>query len=177
MLRFVSLILLTLAATIVAYLPYTQQGTKFVPQQSQLHIEMTQVAGMMTDRQEQGKNFRVHSDQLTYDEAENSSILVPYHFVGSSAGNFFNGDSLQAKLLGNQFELNQNVILQQATTSGEIRTLTSQQLTMDIQQHTIISPNPLKVVDAKRTIEADKLVGNYEEGNYEFTHHVQSHWQ
>ena len=177
MLRFVSLVLLTLAAAIVVYLPYTQQGTKLVPQQSQLHIKMTHIAGMMTDRQEASKSFQFHSEHLSYDEAQNTSLLEPYHFVGKSAGNFFHGDSLQAKLLGNQLELNQNVTLKQATHSGEVRTLTSQQLIMDIQQHTLVSPNALKVADGKRTIQADRLVGNYEEGNYEFTHHVQSHWQ
>jgi hypothetical protein len=48
---------------------------------------------------------------------------------------------------------------------------------MDIQQHSLDSPNSLRITDSKQTIQADSLLGNYEEGNYEFTHHVQSHWQ
>jgi LPS export ABC transporter protein LptC len=177
MLRLVSLMLLTLAAAVVAYLPYTQQGAKLVPQQTQLQIEMTHIAGMITDRHEQGKNFRFHSEQLRYDEAQNRSTLTPYHFVGTSAGNYFYGDSLQATLHGDQFELNQNVVLKQATTAGETRTLTSQKLIMNIQRHTLLSPEAVRVSDNKQTIQADSLQGNYEEGNYEFTHHVQSHWQ
>jgi LPS export ABC transporter protein LptC len=138
---------------------------------------MTHITGMITDRQEQGKNFRFHSEQLRYDEAKNRSTLTPYHFVGTSAGNFFYGDSLQAMLNGELFELNHNVTLKQATTSGETRTLTSQKLMMDIQRHTLLSPEAVRVSDDKQTIEADSLQGNYEEGNYDFTHHVQSHWQ
>jgi LPS export ABC transporter protein LptC len=177
MLRLAFLILFVFAAVGLSYLPYSKQGTTLIAQKSSLQIEMTQISGLLLDRQETDRKFSFHSKHLIYDEAQDSSILEPYHFVGSSAGNFFDGNSQQAKLQGNLFELNQQVVLKQATTSGEIRTLNTEKLIMDIQQHSLNSPNSLRITDSKQTIQADSLVGNYEEGNYEFTHHVQSHWQ
>jgi LPS export ABC transporter protein LptC len=177
MIRFASLILLFAIAAAIAYLPYRQQGTKFVAQKTTLQIEMTQVSGVLLDRKISEKKIRFHSQYLLYDEAEDITTLTPYYFMGTSAGNFFNGSSQTAKLHGNQMELLQKVTLKQATNATEIRTLNTEKLMIDIQKHHVSSPGELSLSDNKQTIEADSLSGNYEEGIYEFTHHVKSHWQ
>jgi LPS export ABC transporter protein LptC len=174
--RLLILSLMIIAAGSV-YFPYTHQEAKLVLKQSSLHIEMMHTSGMMLNREEPEKKFRFHSQDVSYDEAQDLTQFQPYYFMGADAGNGFTGNSKQATLHGNQFELTQAVTLQQASASHETRTLTTDKLIMDIQQHTLNSPGALRVVDNKQLIEADSLTGNYEEGSYEFTHHVQSHWQ
>jgi LPS export ABC transporter protein LptC len=177
MLRLASISLLTIAAATIAYLPYTQQGTKLEPEKSTLLIEMTNVNGMLIDRVENNKRFRFHAENLSYNESEDVTTLIPYHFTGTSAANFFKGNSKQAYLHGDRLELRESVQLNQAAETGEVRTLTTEILVMNTKKHTLTSPEDLKLIDSKQTIQADSLSGNYEEGNYEFTHHVKSHWQ
>ncbi|MCI4410320.1 MAG: LPS export ABC transporter periplasmic protein LptC [Thiotrichales bacterium] len=177
MIKSIFILLLSLAVVAIVYLPYRQQGATFVAQKTSLSIDMTRTTGVMIDRNTPEKKFRLGSDALHYDEATDSTQFTPFHLVGNTGNQSVMGDSLTAILQGDQFILNKQVTLQQAALDKPTRVFTTEQLIMDIKQHKLNSPSEILMTDQQQQIQADSLIGNYEEGWYEFTQHVQSHWQ
>lgn len=177
MIKSIFILLLSLAIVTVVYLPYRQQGATFIAEKTSLSINMTQTTGIMIDRKTPEKKFRLRSESLHYDETTDSTQFSPFHLVGNTGNQSIMGDSLSAILQGDQFTLNKQVTLQQAAVDKPTRLFTTEQLIMDIKQHKLTSPNDISMTDQQQQIQADSLTGNYEEGWYEFTQHVQSHWQ
>jgi hypothetical protein len=177
MLRILGLSLLAIFAALITYMPYLQHAAKMTPQYTTLIMEMKQDHASMMDRQQPTRAMITHSQHTRFEEVDEATYLAPFQFTAINGGNFFNGSSEQATMRGHIFTLTQQVTLDQAKDADKTRRLTTEHLVLDWENHLLNSPTPLVMVDQQREIYADSLIGNYEEGWYEFTHHVQSRWQ
>lgn len=177
MLRIIGLSLLAIFAAVLTYMPYIQHSAKLTPQYTTLILEMENDRAAMMDRQQPTRALLTHSQRTRFEEDNEVTYLTPFQFSAVNNSNFFNGNSEQATLRGHIFTLTQKVTLDQAKDADKTRRLTTEHLVLDWKNNLLNSPTPLVMLDQQREINADSLIGNYEEGWYEFTHHVQSRWQ
>lgn len=171
------LIILTLAVLAFSYLPLRQESNYVTAEQNRLFIDMQQTASMFINRQEPEKRFRIISQNLTFDEAKDQTTFTPFLLIGHTGQQAFRGDSDTALLTQHEMNLVNNVTLLQSTSNKEPRSFHSDQLIIHLKTHQLSSPGKIQMTDDQQQIEADSLVGNYEEGWYEFTQHVKTRWQ
>jgi LPS export ABC transporter protein LptC len=171
------LVMATLSVVGLAYLPYLEQSSQLTLQQTTLVLEMQQTQSALFERQQPDRAINTYSHHFHYDEATQQTTLTQFRFIGTNAQQQFRGESQYALLQGHIFNMTDHVIVQQAKDQQRIRTLTTDHLVMDWKHHLLNSPTPIIMRDQQQEIHANRLMGNYEEGWYEFTHHVQSQWQ
>lgn len=171
------LIIASMIVLAITYLPLRQQSDYVAGEQNRLFIDMQQTSSLFLNRQEPEKRFRVISEHLTFDEATDQTQFTPFSLIGHTGQQALKGDSKTATLTQQQMHLVHEVNLQQSVTNKPARTFHSDELMIHLKTHQLSSPGKIQMTDDQQQIEADSLIGNYEEGWYEFTQHVKTLWQ
>lgn len=173
------IVLILFSALVIAlsYLPLRQQNNYVATEQNQLFIDMHQTQSLLLNRPNPEKRYRVMSDSLTYDEAHDLTVFTPFALTGHTGQQSIKANAAMGQLTQLEMNLIDQVILQQSTENKQPRRFFSDQLRIHLKTHQLISPNAIRVTDDTQQIEADSLIGNYEEGWYEFTQHVKTQWQ
>jgi LPS export ABC transporter protein LptC len=171
------LIPLSILVLALSYLPLRQQTNYVTAEQNRLLIDMQQTASLFLNRQEPNKRFRLISEHLTFDEAKDQTSFTPFSVIGHTGQQAFKGESKTATLTQLEMNLMDEVSLQQSSPNKHTRTFQSAQLFIHLKTHQLSSPGKIQMTDDQQRIEADSLIGNYEEGWYEFTQHVKTLWQ
>lgn len=176
MLKFL-LVSLGLVVLVLSYLPLRQSTSYVAKQENQLSIQMEQSVTRFINRENPEKRFQIISEQLNFDEAVDQTRFSPFSMTGHTGQLSLKGDSEMAILSQQQLDLHRKVLLQQSTEQATPRRFHSDLLLINLKTHALESPQKIMVIDEKQHIEADSLIGNYEEGWYEFTQHVKTQWQ
>lgn len=171
------LVMLGLLVLTLSYLPLRQQTNYVATEQNHLFIDMHQTISLFLNRPEPEKRFRITSESLTFDEVNDLTTFTPFALIGHTGQQSLTGNSDRASLTQLNMTLIDNVVLQQSAELKRPRRFHSQQLIIHLNSHQLISPSQVRMVDEQQQIEADSLIGNYEEGWYEFTQHVKTQWQ
>lgn len=171
------LLLLTLIVATLSYLPLRSQNTFEPNAHRQLLIQMDHSNSLYLNRASPEKRFQILSQQLTYDEQTDTTQFTPFNLTAYTGDLSIQGSSLHAQLHDNQFQLQQQVHVQQSAPNQPTRQLTSEQLNINLQTHLLSSPSHITMYDDQQRIQADSLIGNYEEGWYEFTQRVHTYWR
>lgn len=159
----------------LAYLPTLGQSARLTGERTSLQLDMQQVHSQLLDRDHPDQRLGFVSQQLQHDEATQQTLMTPFTFSAQSANTRFDGNSHSALLNQQQLTLQGEVRVIQRSNEQQ-RTLYSQQLLLNWDTHLLHSPTPIELIEGEQHIHADTLRGNYQEGWYEFTNHVQTHW-
>lgn len=165
-----------LIAVLLSYLPYLQDTTHFTSQRTQLQLEINNSQTHYLDRMQADRAFVSHSARIYYDETEQSTQLSPFSFTSVHSGQTLEGYSERATLTQDIIRLEQNVTLKQAE-GDHLRQFSTEQLIIDSKHSLLFSPSPVQVEEGQQITSANRLIGNYKEGWYEFKQSVQSHWE
>lgn len=171
------LVILGVIVVALSYLPLRQQTSYVASEQNHLFIDMHQTVSLFLNRPEPEKRFRIISESLTFDEAQDLTHFTPFALMGHTGQQSIKADANQAQLSQMEMNLMEQVLLQQSSDQQSPRRFTSENLIINLKTHRLVSPSTINVIDEKQHIEADSLIGNYEEGWYEFTQHVKTQWQ
>lgn len=171
------LVVLSIIVLVLSYLPLRQQTNYVASEQNQLVIEMHQTVSLLLNRPEPEKRFRIISESVTFDEANDLTTFTPFVLTGHTGQQSIKGNSKRAKLTPLEMHLLDAVVLQQVADNKPPRYFYSEHLIIQLKKHQLISPGAIRMIDEKQHIEADSLIGNYEEGWYEFTQNVKTQWQ
>lgn len=171
------LVILGVVVLALSYLPLRQQTNYVTSEQNHLVIEMHQTVSLFLNRPEPEKRFRIISESLTFDEVNDLTTFTPFALTGHTGQQSVRGDSKRANLTQLEMNLLDTVVLQQTADNKLPRHFHSEHLIIQLKSHQLISPGAIRMIDEKQHIEADSLIGNYEEGWYEFTQHVKTQWQ
>lgn len=170
-------VIMVLAVITFTYLPLRQDTSYEATEQNHLAIDMQQTVSLIVHRSEPEKRYRVVSQSLNFDEKSNLTTFTPFELTGHTGEQSLKGNSNSASLTQLEMNLVDQVVLQQSAEHKMPRRFYSDQLIIGLKTHQLNSPGAIRMVDEKQQIEADSLVGNYEEGWYEFTQHVKTQWQ
>ena len=171
------LVILGLLVLLVSYLPLRQQSHYVSAEQNKLFIDMHHTTSLLLNRQEPEKRFRIISTNLTFDEVHDLTTFTPFSLTGHTGKQALKGDSQSATLTQSEVNLLSKVVLQQSADHKLPRSFYSERLIINLNSHQITSPGKIQLTDEQQQIQADSLIGNYEEGWYEFTQHVKTQWQ
>lgn len=172
-----TLLIFSVLVIALSYLPLRQQSTYVAAEQNHLFIDMHQTVSLMLNRPNPEKRYRVISESLTFDEAHDLTRFTPFALTGHTGQQSIKADANKAQLSQLEMNLMEQVLLQQSSDQQSPRRFTSENLIINLKTHRLVSPSTINVIDEKQHIEADSLIGNYEEGWYEFTQHVKTQWQ
>lgn len=161
----------------ISYLPHRQTSDYVKLEQHRLLIEMNESSNLYMNRDAPEKRYRISSPKLTYDEKTDTTTFNVFSLVGSTGQHGITGHSLTATLANQQVDLIDQVSFEQHSTNKETRFFTSDHLILHLKSHQITSPGAIEMRDEQQQINASSLIGNYEEGWYEFTQHVKTHWR
>lgn len=163
-------------ATVLGYLPYLHYATQFTPTYTQLQLEATHNQMYYLDRSQPNQAIISNSEHLSYSENDQQTQLSPFRFTGIHSGQAFTGQSEHALLTQDIISLSRQVSLQQAQ-DDQISQLSSDYLVIDTKHQLLFSPSATKLTTGQQTTSANQFVGNYQEGWYDFTQQVHSHWE
>jgi LPS export ABC transporter protein LptC len=171
------LVILSVVVLALSYLPLRQQTSYVSSEQNHLVIDMHKTLSLMLNRTEPEKRFQLISESVIFDEVKDLTTFKPFSITAHTGQQSLKGDSLQASLTKLEMNLIDQVVLQQSADNKLPRQFHSEQLIIELKKHHLTSPGAIRMIDEQQQIEADSLIGNYEEGWYEFTQHVKTQWQ
>lgn len=172
------LILLALAVVALSYLPLRKDNMLIAEQQTQLYIDMRNNHGLYLNRESPEKKFQITSDRTTYDENHDLTRFTPFDLTAFTGDSSIKADSLSASLQYDLFTMNQHATLIQASddSTQSAKELHSELLILNTATNDLHSPGAVLLFDAEQEILADRLDGNYESGEYHFSHQVKTRW-